>query len=134
MIRRPPRSTLFPYTTLFRSQHADNHDYTEAETRDYFIDMLLHEAGWPLDHKEDREYPVTGMPNARGEGLVDYVLWGDDGKPLGLVEAKRTKKSATIGQRQAELYANCREAQFGQRPVIFYTNGYDHSLWDDGNY
>src|SRR2546430_5420043 len=23
MIRRPPRSTLFPYTTLFRSQHRD---------------------------------------------------------------------------------------------------------------
>src|SRR2546430_7683769 len=25
MIRRPPRSTLFPYTTLFRSRHADDH-------------------------------------------------------------------------------------------------------------
>ena len=115
-------------------QHADNHDYTEAETRDYFIDMLLHEAGWPLDQKEDREYPVTGMPNAKGDGFVDYVLWGDDGKPLALVEAKRTKKSAKLGQRQAELYANCLEAQFGQRPVIFYTNGYDHWLWDDVNY
>jgi type I restriction enzyme, R subunit len=100
-------------------QHTDNHDYSETETRDYFIDLLLHEAGWPLDQKQDREYPVTGMPNAKGEGFVDYVLWGDDGKPLGIVEAKRTKKSAKIGQRQAELYANCLEAQFGQRPVIF---------------
>ncbi len=115
-------------------QHADNHDYSEAETRDYFIDLLLHEAGWPLDQKQDREYPVTGMPNAKGEGFVDYVLWGDDGKPLGIVEAKRTKKSAKIGQRQAELYANCLEVQFGQRPIIFYTNGYDHWLWDDVNY
>ena len=32
-----------------------------------------------------------GMPNAQGKGFVDYVLWGDDGKPLGLVEAKRTR-------------------------------------------
>lgn len=95
-------------------QHDDTHDYSEAETRDYFIDILLHEAGWPLDKKEDREYPVTGMPNAKGEGFVDYVLWGDDGKPLALVEAKRTKKDAKIGRRQAELYAKCLEDQFGQ--------------------
>src|SRR5689334_23815466 len=26
MIRRPPRSTLFPYTTLFRSERRDEHD------------------------------------------------------------------------------------------------------------
>ncbi len=114
--------------------HADNHDYSEAETRDYFIDMLLREAGWPLDQKRDREFPVVGMPNNKGDGFVDYVLWGDDGKPLAVVEAKRTKKNAKIGQRQAELYANCLEAQFGQRPVIFYTNGYDHWLWDDASY
>ena len=72
----------------------DNHDYNEAETRDHFIDLLLHEAGWPLDRGSDTEYPVTGMPNKKGEGFVDYVLWGDDGKPLGLVEAKRTKRDA----------------------------------------
>ena len=72
--------------------HPDTHDYTEAETRDYFIDLLLKEAGWPLDKKEDREYPVTGMPNTKGEGFVDYALWGDNGMPLGLVEAKRTKR------------------------------------------
>jgi type I restriction enzyme R subunit len=32
-----------------------------------------------------------GMPNNQGKGFVDYVLWGDDGKPLALVEAKRTQ-------------------------------------------
>jgi type I restriction enzyme R subunit len=115
-------------------QQADNHDYSEAETRDYFIDVLLHEAGWPLDQDRDREFPVTGMPNIKGDGFVDYVLWGDDGKPLAVVEAKKTKKNAKIGQRQAELYANRLEAQFGQRPVIFYTNGYEHWLWDDASY
>ena len=72
-----------------------------------------------------------GMPNAPGVGYVDYVLRGDDGKPLALVEAKRTRKDPRVGQQQAKLYADCLEAQYGQRPIIFYTNGYDHWIWDD---
>ncbi len=112
----------------------DTHNYSEAETRDYFIDLLLKEAGWPLDKPQDREYPVPGMPNAKSEGFVDYVLWGDDGKPLGLVEAKRTKRNARVGQQQAKLYADCLEKQFGQRPVIFCSNGYEHWIWDDQSY
>jgi type I restriction enzyme, R subunit len=109
----------------------DTHDYSEAETRDAFIDILLKEAGWPLDQSRDREFEVAGMPNNEGKGFVDYVLWGDDGKPLGLVEAKRTRRDARAGQQQAKLYADCLEKQFGQRPLIFYSNGYDHWLWDD---
>jgi type I restriction enzyme, R subunit len=112
----------------------DDHDYSEAETRDYFIDLLLHEAGWPLDKPEDREYPVAGMPNEKGEGFVDYVLWGPDGLPLAVVEAKRTKKDARIGRQQAKLYADRLEAKFNQRPLIFYTNGYKTWFWDDLNY
>lgn len=112
----------------------DEHDYSEAETRDAFIDLLLKEAGWALADKRDREYEVTGMPNNPGKGYVDYVLWGDDGRPLAVVEAKRTRKSAQIGQQQAKLYADCLERQFGRRPVIFYTNGYEHWLWDDAIY
>ena len=113
---------------------ADTHDYSEAETRDYFIDLLLKEAGWPLDKKQDREFEVAGMPNKEEKGFVDYVLWGADGKPLGLVEAKRTKRDAKVGQQQAKLYADCLEKQFGQRPVIFYSNGYDHWIWNDTQY
>ena len=112
----------------------DQHDYSEAETRDYFIDLLLKEAGWALDKPRDREFKVSGMPNKKDEGFVDYVLWGDNGKPLGLVEAKRTKRDARAGQRQAELYADCLEKQFGQRPIIFYSNGYEHWMWDDLSY
>jgi type I restriction enzyme R subunit len=112
----------------------DTHDYSEAETRDYFIDLLLKEAGWPLDQSRDRELEVTGMPNEEGTGFVDYVLWGDDGKPLGLVEAKRTRRNPRVGQQQAKLYADCLEQQFGRRPVIFYSNGYEHWLWDDQRY
>ena len=112
----------------------DTHDYSEAETRDYFIDLLLKEAGWALDQPRDREYEVAGMPNMQGKGFVDYVLWGDDGKPLALVEAKRTRRDPRVGQQQAKLYADCLEQQFGQRPLIFYSNGYEHWLWDDVHY
>ena len=112
----------------------DTHDYSEAETRKAFIDLLLKEAGWHLDPAKNFEVQVSGMPNNQGIGFVDYVLWGDDGKPLALIEAKRTTKSATVGQQQAKLYADCLEQMYGQRPVIFYTNGYQHWLWDDMAY
>lgn len=112
----------------------DTHDYDEATTRDLMIDGLLKEAGWPLDRAEDREFDIVGMPSPTGHGLVDYVLWAEDGLPLGLVEAKRTRRDARAGQQQAKLYADCLEAQFGRRPVIFYTNGYETWLWDDTAY
>lgn len=110
------------------------HDWSEAETRRYKIDKLLAEAGWPLNDARDREFEVRGMPSASGVGYVDYVLWGDDGMPLGLVEAKRTTVSPQSGQQQAKLYADCLEAAFGQRPIVFYSNGYEHWLWDDTQY
>lgn len=109
----------------------DSHDYNEAETRDRYIDLLLREAGWTLDKPDDTEFRVEGMPNNEGVGFVDYVLWGADGKPLGIVEAKRTRKDARQGQQQAKLYADCLEKAYGQRPVIFYSNGYEHWIWDD---
>jgi type I restriction enzyme, R subunit len=112
----------------------DTHNYNEAETRDRYIDLLLREAGWALDKPDDLEFRVEGMPNNEGTGFVDYVLWGADGKPLGLVEAKRTRKDARQGQQQAKLYADCLEARFGQRPVIFFSNGYEHWIWDDTRY
>ena len=112
----------------------DTHDYSEAQTRDYFIDLLPKEAGWELEEKKNFEIEVCGMPYNEGKGFVDYVLWGDDGKPLALIEAKRTKKDAKVGQQQAKLYADCLEKQYGQRPVIFCSNGYEHWLWDDVRY
>jgi type I restriction enzyme R subunit len=120
----------------------DSHDYNEVETRDYLIDTLLAEAGWPLNQSlqktRDREYPVSSMPistaNPKGNGFVDYVLWGDDGTALAVVEAKRTNRRAQDGQQQAKLYADCLEKECGVRPVIFYSNGYETWLWDDAFY
>lgn len=110
----------------------DTHDYDEATTRDRFIDVLLREAGWDPNDADAVEVPVAGLNGSpSGKGAVDYVLWGDDGRPLGLVEAKRTKRDPRAGQQQAKLYADALEAQFGQRPVIFTSNGYEHWIWDD---
>lgn len=112
----------------------DTHDYSEAETRKAYIDLLLREAGWNLDPAKNFEIEVTGMPNGENKGFVDYVFWGDDGKPLMLVEAKRTTRSPKVGQQQAKLYADCLEQMYGQRPIIFYSNGYEHWMWDDKSY
>lgn len=113
----------------------DTHDYSESETREFLIDLQLGESGWPLTDARDREFEVSGMPtgpgNQSGRGFVDYVLWGDDGAPLAIVEAKKTGVSPSVGEQQAKLYADCLEAQFGRRPVIFYSNGIETWLWDD---
>jgi type I restriction enzyme R subunit len=121
-------------TKKVNTAQPDTHDYSEAATRKLFIDMLLKEAGWNLDPAKNFEVEVTGMPNNQGVGFVDYVLWGDDGKPLALIEAKRTTRSPGEGKQQAKLYADCLEQMYGQRPVIFYSNGYEHWLWDDKAY
>ena len=109
----------------------DTHDYNESDTRILLIDLLLAEAGWPLDRPDSREYPVVGLPNLSGRGKVDYVLWDDDGAPLALVEAKKTSVDPITGRTQAKLYADALEARFGQRPVIFTSNGYITEIWDD---
>jgi type I restriction enzyme R subunit len=109
-------------------------DLPELATRQAYIDHYLEEAGWRLGDGCTHEEEVQGMPNETGQGFVDYVLWGDDGKPLALVEAKRTSRNPMEGQRQGELYANCLEKRYGQRPLIFLSNGYRHRLWDDLRY
>ena len=114
------------------------HDPNEDLTREIYINLLLKEAGWNHSDPKVSEYPVTGMPTGDGKnngyGFVDYVLWGDDGKPLAVVEAKRTSRDARIGQNQGKLYADCLEQMMGQRPVIFYTNGFETWIWDDLEY
>jgi len=110
----------------------------ELVTRKIYIDLLLKEAGWEnLREGSELEFEVNGMPksiNPTGIGYVDYVLWGDDGLPLGVVEAKKTMIDAYKGRHQAELYANCLEQMKGQRPIIFYTNGFETNIWDDTFY
>lgn len=113
-------------------------DPNEDLTRKIYIDTLLREAGWDPNGKNVHEFPLKKcMPKADGtltDGYVDYVLWGDDGKPLAVVEAKRTRRDARVGQHQAKLYADGLQNEYGQRPVIFYSNGFSTWMWDDLNY
>jgi len=112
-------------------------DFNETETRERLIDAELRSYGWDVSLGEEntddvaKEYQVTGQPTATGIGYCDYVLWDDNGKPLAVVEAKRARVSAQAGREQAKLYADALEKEFNQRPVIFYTNGFDIWLWDD---
>ncbi len=117
-------------------------DISEAETRKMYIDLMLREAGWDINPTKGAVEPlkacieveVKGMPNAHEVGYVDYVLFGGNGKPLAVVEAKRTSVSPIKGKHQAELYADCLEAQYGVRPVIYYTNGFATYIIDGLGY
>lgn len=107
---------------------------SEFKTRKQYIDVDLKLAGWEFNKDIIEEFKVSGMPNKEEVGYVDYVLMGNNGKPLALVEAKRTAKDARVGQHQAKLYADCLEKQYGQRPIIYFTNGFDIYMWDDLDY
>ena len=108
-------------------------DISEFETRKQFIDLDLKIAGWDNTNIRE-EVEVKGMPNTQETGHVDYVLYGENGKPLAVIEAKRTSKDAKIGQQQAKLYADCLEKEYAQRPIIYYTNGKEIYMWDDVSY
>lgn len=109
-------------------------DISEYETRKKYIDLELKVAGWDFDTNITEELKLTGMPNNKNEGYADYVLFGKNGLPLAVVEAKRTSVDPRVGQNQAKLYADCIENEYHQRPVIYYTNGFEIYMWDDKNY
>lgn len=106
-------------------------DISEFKTRKVYIDSMLIEAGWTEGKDWINEYELPGMPNKSEVGFADYVLFGDDGKPLAVIEAKRTCKDVSVGRQQAKLYADILEQKFGRRPVIFLTNGFETRITDN---
>ena len=108
-------------------------NFSEAETRKQLIDEMIIEAGWDINNADEvtLEEPVKHQPTKTGIGYADYVLWGDDGKPLAVIEAKSVKHDVRKGKPQAIIYADGLEKEYEQRPIIFYTNGYDIRLLDD---
>ena len=110
-------------------------DLSEFKTRKIYIDVDMKQMGWKftgVDADVQEEYEVEGMAGVVGQlGYCDYVLFGKDGMPLALVEAKRSSKDPNIGRKQAVLYANCLERKFGRRPMMFTTNGFETYFWDD---
>lgn len=109
-------------------------EISEFKTRKMYIDLEIELNGWIIGKDYFEEVGVEGMPNQKGLGYVDYVLFGDNGKPLAIIEAKKTSVNPRVGQIQAQRYADCLEKQYKVRPVIFYTNGFEYYLWDDTSY
>ena len=114
------------------NNHSPNLGFpTEQETRKQYIDAMLRDAGWRLGVDWLEEVELQGMPNQAQVGFADYVLYGDNGKPLAVIEAKRTSVDPAKGRQQAKLYADLLEKQYGRRPVVFLTNGFETYLQDN---
>lgn len=109
-------------------------EISEFITRKTLIDRELRSLGWVENRDWVNELELAGMPNPSGVGYADYVLFGDDGRPLAVIEAKRTTKDISIGRHQAELYADILERMYRRRPVVFLTNGYDTHIMDGREY
>ena len=118
-------------TNLKTERHFEIDKMSEKETRKKYIDLELEEAGWKIGEDCLEEVEVHGMPNSTGIGYVDYVLYGENGLPLAVVEAKKPSVNTGVGSHQAKLYADCLQNQYGQRPLIFTTNGFETRFTDD---
>ena len=106
-------------------------DLSEYKTRKIYIDSMLADAGWVEGRNWINEVELDGMPNQSKKGYADYVLYGDDGRPLAVIEAKRTCVDVSKGRQQAKLYADILEKKYHRRPVIFLTNGFDTRITDN---
>ena len=108
-------------------------ELSEYKTRKLYIDAMLTDAGWIEGKNWINEYEIPGMPNKSEVGFADYVLFGDDGRILAVIEAKRTCVDVSKGRQQAKLYADLIEEKQGRRPVVFLTNGFETRI-DDNQY
>lgn len=126
--------------TAEKGEHQQNRtfksqDLSEFKTRKIYIDVDMKQMGWKFtgtDADVQEEYSVEDMAGVVGQkGYCDYVLFGKDGMPLAVVEAKRTSKDPNSGRKQVMLYADCLERKFGRRPMMFTTNGFETYFWDD---
>ena len=104
---------------------------SEYKTRKLYIDAMLEDAGWMEGKNWINEYELGGMPNKSEVGYADYVLLGDDGRILAVIEAKRTCVDVSKGRQQAKLYADIIEKKQGRRPVVFLSNGFDTRIADN---
>ena len=112
----------------------NNNNFSEEDTRKLFIDTLLVKAGWNLDDKNMFEYEVEGIKSTvSGKGKIDYVLWGDNGIPLAIIEAKKAELNAKKGEFQAFEYAEALEKKFNFFPIRFVTNGFEIFMYDNKN-
>lgn len=133
----PPSALTLAQAAQTSTATASQLRFTEDNTRKWLIDRDLRMAGWDVpqgaasNESVGQEVEVLHQATTTGKGYCDYVLWDDNGRPLAVVEAKKTLVDARAGQEQAKQYADALEKQHGQRPMIFFTNGHDIWVWDD---
>ena len=118
----------------------------EAQTRKQIIDKRLSLSGWDIKNSlhvtEELDIWVCLPAGVRepetpyqGYLFADYALLGSGGKPLAIVEAKKSSVDAEIGKEQARNYAEKIHRTTGApMPFVFYTNGYDIHYWDTERY
>ncbi len=110
-------------------------DLSEFATRKKYIDVDLKLLGWVFGDDCREEVQVDDMAQKAGQsGFCDYVLYGKDNMPLAVIEAKQTSVDIKVGERQAELYADSLERQYGARPMIFLCNGFETDFWEGKAY
>ena len=109
-------------------------EISEAETRKRYIDLVIENEGWTIGEDCIPEVEISGITTPSGKGKADYVLYGDNGVPLAVIEAKKLDIDPLIGKNQAKEYADALEKKYDVRPIIFFTNGLDYYIWDDLNY
>src|SRR2546427_4195892 len=113
MIRRPPRSTLFPYTTLFRSLHDDRHRRAVVNLDD----------GSDVAYRDVRRFG-TWLLLEPGE-LEPYLA-----QKLGVEPLERGFTARRLAQRLQGRRAPVKAALLDQRTVAGLGNIYvDEALW-----
>lgn len=107
----------------------------EKETRKVYIDTMLREAGWKEGINWINEYVIENFKYSKtGKGKIDYALLNKEGIPIAIIEAKREGRYHEAGSEQAKEYSIALENMFGIKPVIFLSNGYNFTIWQEGHY
>lgn len=110
---------------------------SERQTRQERIDLQLGRAGWAVGSRRlIEEYLVESHEHRDPEEFyhatkefADYALLDRLGRPLAIVEAKRTSRDPLEGERQAGDYADAIRAKHGAEPFVFLANGDEIWFW-----
>src|SRR5687767_15417111 len=98
MIRRPPRSTLFPYTTLFRSQQRE---------RGVYVSLYCHNVRPPLAHR--RRALIAQREDRSGGGDEPEKTYSLEDKDSSVPEVSTTLRSEEhTSELQSLAYLVCR--------------------------
>ena len=104
MIRRPPRSTLFPYTTLFRS----NSSLPAGEIQSVSAEQGM--TGYESSlFSENARFDVTVAPVGIGVNQINVIVSGLDDQPLSDISSLKIKvsnPSRSIASIEAEVTEN----------------------------